>query len=302
MNETSEACDQPTLVFFRNRPSNLLTSSFVASSLQAVESSFFLMALGRYPHALTVCASAIESALQAAPIGASEKDGLQTLVKLARKSSASISQWPIAPLDALRDIRNKFTHRGFSPKDDGTSVRLYLDVAMPFLCLCYREFHAFDLMDGLLREYANHIEVGQRVLARLEVTENRDVTYCVRAFCDTIRWCFKNSFSSEWEIDALVGAEERGAKFESVVSVRERLESQFGYDTWLFDCPVCDEHQGIVAEIDVSGGGSAIRLKRIACAACGFHVKAFEAHLADALFEKQLVVAQPNILREYGIT
>ena len=260
------------------------------------------MALGRYPHALTVCASAIESALQAAPIGASEKDGLQTLVKLARKSSASISQWPIAPLDALRDIRNKFTHRGFSPKDDGTSVRLYLDVAMPFLCLCYREFHAFDLMDGLLREYANHIEVGQRVLTRLEQTEMRDVTYCVRPFCERIRWCFKSSFSSDWEMAALVGAEERGTKFDAVVSAREDLEKQFDYDTWLFDCPICDEDQGIVAEVDFAVLGSELTLKRIACAACGFHVKATEPHLGEALFEKQLAIAQPNILHEYGIT
>lgn len=301
MIETDKAFEEPTLVFFRHRPNNWLTSPFVASSLQAVESSFFLLALGRFPHALTVCSSAIESALQAAPIGAKQKDGLQTLVDLAQKASKPLAQFPIESLNSLRNIRNRFTHRGFNPKDDGTSVGLYLDVAIPFLCLCYREFHAFDLMDGLLGEYSEHIGIARRVHARLEGTEIRDATYCLRAFCETIRWCFKRNFSSNWEIDALVGAEEHGAKFEAVTSARERLEKQFDGNTWFFDCPVCDELQGVVAEIDVATlRSSAISLKRVACGACGFHIKASEPHLAEALFETQLAGARSQILRDYG--
>ena len=61
--------------------------------MQSLETSFFLIALGRYPHALTICAAAIESAMQAADIGAKETDALQELLKKARKSSKAIQEF-----------------------------------------------------------------------------------------------------------------------------------------------------------------------------------------------------------------
>lgn len=77
---------EPTLLFFRHRPEGWQTNTLIASSMQSLESSFFLIALGRYPHALAVCASAIESGLQAANIDAKDRDGFQHLVKKAKKS------------------------------------------------------------------------------------------------------------------------------------------------------------------------------------------------------------------------
>ena len=62
----SEANEEPELRFLDKRPENLVAQPPLASSLQNFESCLFLIALGRYPHAFTACAFAIESALKAA--------------------------------------------------------------------------------------------------------------------------------------------------------------------------------------------------------------------------------------------
>jgi hypothetical protein len=209
----SMTIQEPTLLFFRHRPDGWATEPSVASSLQSVESSFFLIALRRYPHALSVCASAIESTLQAASIGAKESDGFQKLVKKAKKSSEAVSRFSDESLEHFRDTRNRITHHGFSPRDDSDSVSLYLAVGLPFLSLCYREFHKFDLMDGLLMEYAWHISVAQKVLALAKATtQDTDISYCLHSFSHLIRLGFKESFSTGWEIDALVRADENRAQ------------------------------------------------------------------------------------------
>ena len=52
---------EPTLGFFRCKPEGMAARPPLSSSLQNLESCFFLVAFGRYPHALVSCASAIES-------------------------------------------------------------------------------------------------------------------------------------------------------------------------------------------------------------------------------------------------
>lgn len=50
------ANEEPTLLFFRHRPDGLATKLPIASSMQSLETNFFLIALYRYPHALATCA------------------------------------------------------------------------------------------------------------------------------------------------------------------------------------------------------------------------------------------------------
>jgi len=104
---------EPTLLFFRERPHGWSASASIAGSLQSIETSFFLTALGRHPHALLVCTSAIESCLQAASIGAKERDGLQGLIKKAGSASVEIQNFPAAFLDRLREARNRSPWSGF---------------------------------------------------------------------------------------------------------------------------------------------------------------------------------------------
>ena len=76
--------DEPRLIFFRDTPMDLITHPPLASSLQHLETSFLLIAMGRYPHALVTCGSAIESVIKAA-INASPDDRLdfRELIKKA---------------------------------------------------------------------------------------------------------------------------------------------------------------------------------------------------------------------------
>ena len=78
--------NEPELLFFRDKPADLMTRPPLASSLQHLETSFLLLSIGRYPHALVTCGSAIESAIKAA-INAGPDDRLdfRKLVSKARQ-------------------------------------------------------------------------------------------------------------------------------------------------------------------------------------------------------------------------
>lgn len=290
---------EPTLLFFRHRPEGWETNVPIASSMQSLESSFFLIALGRYPHALAVCASAIESSLQAADIDAKEKDGFQDLVKKAKRKSKAIEAFGDKSLELFRETRNRITHRGFSPQDDSESINLYLEIGLPFLSLCYREFHDFDLMDGLLTEYVEHINTAQKVRALARVTPDIDISYCINSFRHLIRWCFKRNFSAGWEINTLVYCDEIGRKFDNVYAETQELERLFSAP-YSFDCPVCDE--SAVAELD----SAALDLQEVkpigmACPSCGFVVSNSQSYLCQVLLEKQVLASRARILKEYGI-
>ncbi|WP_152548571.1 hypothetical protein [Cupriavidus sp. SK-4] len=296
----STAAQEPTLLFFRKRPHGWDTSTSIASSLQSIETSFFLTALGRYPHALLVCVSAIESCLQAASIGPNEKDGLQDLIKKARRSSAEVNDFPEASLERLRSARNRIVHHGFSPHDDSESVSIYLEVGIPFLDLCYKQFHSFDLMDGLLIEYAEHVRAAQKVHTLAQGAHNIDLSYCVHGFSHSIRWSFKESFSSSWEIDALAHAEEIGTKFDRTFSEKKKLENLFEVP-WSVSCPVCREIDAAVVEIDPDKMDEhEIATNRLACTNCGFVVHSDEPYLSQVLLEGQVSSSKSKILEEYG--
>jgi hypothetical protein len=305
----STTIQEPTLLFFRSRPEGWATSAYVASSLQSLESSFLLIALGRYPHALLVCASAIESCLQSARIGSKEKDGLGVLLAKAKKTSEVVNGFSDDLLVLLRETRNRIVHRGFSPKDDSESASLYIDVALPFLVLCYKEFHTFDLIDGLLLEYAQQIAVATEVhrLAKAarenhsETPEEMDMSYCFRGLSHLIRWNFKENFSAGWEIDALIHAEETGGKFKRTFETTQELKQLFEVP-WSFDCPICWDFGSVVAEIDSDMmDEKQIVTKRMACTNCGLAVHRDEPYLSGVLLHKQIADSSAQILREYGI-
>ena len=60
-----ELVNNPELSFFRVTPEGMMSRPPLCSSLQNLESSFLLVALARFPHALVMCASAVESAMKA---------------------------------------------------------------------------------------------------------------------------------------------------------------------------------------------------------------------------------------------
>jgi hypothetical protein len=266
-----------------------------------LETSFFLIALHRYPHALVVCTAAIESAMQAADIGAKERDGLQELIRKARQRSQRVSDFADDGLIELRLIRNRITHRGFSLRDDSNSADLYLGVALPYLALCFAEFHSFDLIDGLFLEFSNHINVARKVHTLAKKSLGIDMSYCLNSFGHLVRLCHKENFSTGWELRTLDHGEATGVVFGHVEEEKNSLERLFDA-SWTFNCPVCGDLDSAVAELD------SYRLherevipQRMACAKCGFVVRPLQPFLSQMLLEGQVIMAKGQILKEYGI-
>lgn len=219
----------------------------------------------------------------------------------AKRCSPAIADFSQDSLDRFRELRNQITHRGFSSQDDSESVRLYLEVGLPFLQLCYREFHGFDLMDGLLQEYTEQINIAQTVLGVWKAIPDVDLSYCLHAFGHLIRWCFKRSLSSGWEIEALIHSEEVGGKFERTIAERERLEKMFRA-SWTFSCPLCDEYEGVIAELDVDAiHCQEVTIGAMACTNCGFVVHGPRSQLSQLLLERQVSESRKQILQEFGV-
>ncbi len=293
--------EKSTLLFFRSRPQGLASNAALLSSMQSLESSFFLIALRRYPHALSTCASAFEMAIQAAPIGAGKDNRLQTLIAKARHNSAAIARIPQDRLDQFRDARNRIIHRGFGPKDASESTSLYLEIALPLLEASYRDFHSYDVTDALLQEYVELLKVAQEVHRRAKTLQGYDLSYSLNAFGHLIRWRFKENFSTGWEIHALDHADEIGLKFENIEREKERLGRLFG-PSWSFDCPLCNQPQSVVAELDETELDTLeVTPKRMACTVCGFVVHELHLFLSEVLLQNQIVNARSQILKEYGL-
>lgn len=289
---------ESTLLFHRHPPQSANDNELLLSSMQSLESSFFLLATARYPHALTTCASAIESAIQAGGISAPTA---QKLMRKARAKSQAIARFPEDRLDHFRITRNRITHRGFNPKDDSESTSLYLEIALPLLEASYRDFHSYELKGGLLHEYVELLDVAQEVHRRAKLKQVPDFTYCLNAFRHLIRWCFKRNFSADWEIDSLIHAEEIGVKFEN--TEREKREIERLYSAWWsFDCPICADFASVVCELDQTElkDGNVVPT-RMACTACGFVVSESDPFLSEVLLQNQVAQARVQILKEYGI-
>ena len=292
---------EPTILFFRHHPEALTGSVALASSIQSLETSFFLIALRRFPHALSTCAAAIETSIQASDVGAGDKRGLQALVKKAKARSEKIAEFPDEALDRFREVRNRVVHSGFIPKDDCDASSLLLDVGIPFLLLCYSELHSFDARTGLLPEVSEQIGVATRVHSLAKGLSGLDLSYCFNGFAHLIRWRFKPNFSPSWEVAALTRSEEIGGKYEITEEEKQSLEGLFKV-CWSFDCPICDEYQAVVCEIEANKLESfRVAPLRMVCVCCGFAVGDSQPFLSEILLEQQVADATPKILREHGI-
>lgn len=254
----------------------------------------------RYPHALTSCASAIESIIKASPSCKTRSRGLNALLEAAQNQVDFIKNAPQLELKHFRDTRNRIIHEGFSLKDNSESTSLMIQVGFPLASACLKDLHSFDLADSLLQEYTEQLSIATKVYQRAYSTSN-DLTYCLKGLGHLIRWSLRGNFSAYWAEEALNDAEQSGQKFDIIHPEKGKIERQFGA-YWDFDCPVCDNVETAVAELSESGLEAAqIRPVRLACTNCGFTVSKSDLFLAEVLLERQIATASQQILKEYGI-
>jgi hypothetical protein len=299
---STESTDQVALRFFRSWPDSLTSSPALHSSLQSLETSFLLLATGRAPHALVNCASAHESALKSAPsLRSSGASNAAKLYDRALARSPALATFDATELTAFRKARNSYVHDGFADGDHAVAAELLLKTGLPFLRACYQEFFGFDVIDCLIVEFGEQLRISLDVYQMARNIPGLDFGYCFSAFGHLIQWSAGQSQLAGWEHQASIHADEIGAKYESCERQRGELERFFGA-AWFFDCPICDEFQMLVGELDETGiAEGKVSLKRAACPSCRLTVRNDSPFLADALCRAQLVEERGKILRDFGI-
>jgi hypothetical protein len=295
--------EKPELDFFRRTPDSLMLRPPLCSSLQNLESSFFLIALDRFPHALVTCASAVESAMKSV-LNLSPEQFLNA-EKLFAKAIAvhpALLSFPPDQLETFRFTRNRIVHYGFSPRDDEESAILLLQIGFPFLSACYKEFFSFDLQDGLAVEFGDQLAIALDVFERATNIPNQHCSYCLSALGHLVRWTVRQSIMADWENEASIRAEETGVKFDRCEKRKSQIERMFGV-AQAFNCPICGDIESFMCELDEDKlDEHLVALKRAECANCGFGVRKNCPFLADALCARQIAEKRAEILQDFGIT
>ena len=304
---TTPNTQMPTLLFFRDIPRDLLSHPPLTSSLQNLETSFLLLAMGRYPSVLVECASTIESVVQAA-FPTLRRRRFEELLKHANSEFPVGLRFHTNDLDEFRKKRNEIIHFGFNHSDDEIAATLLLKTGYCFIEQCYEAYFDFRLkrkgMDygGLLPNFDRHLEVAQIVYQRTRYMENDRAAWCFIPLAHEIRWRIRNSMLSNWEAEVLQDEEEQ---FERRFELQEREKRNLLRDTfeisWEFDCPICDAPATLVCELqDEPLEKREIQLNRAVCVSCGLVIPKNCPMLADELCADQLDEARPLILQEYG--
>ena len=307
---TDKYQEKPKLIFFRETPKDLLTRPPLASSLQHLETSFLLIALRRYPHALVSCASAIESAIKATfNTGQGRKQTFQTLLDRAQKEFPSYAKFARTDIDEFRKKRNEIIHYGFSPKDDEISAVLLLKTGYQLIEQCYQTFFEFPLKrsgekyGGLLPELDHQLDIARKVYLKAKTERGLNLTYCFIAFAHEIRWRIQPWMMSDWQQEILDSEEDNWAAWEFKRKQKEELTCSVLDPSWHFDCPVCGDPDSFICELDDNQlDNGKVSLKRGACVNCGLVIPKNCPFLADNLCAEQFDEARPKILKEYGIT
>lgn len=294
--------DRPKLEFFRDTPDRLMSRPPLCSSLQNLESCFMFIALDRFPHALVMCASAVESAMKAVLAVSSEQFiPAEKLFANATKLHPALSSFDDRELESFRFTRNRIVHYGFSPCDDEETVVLLLKTGFRFLSACYKEFFSFDLLGSLHGDFGDQLGIALSVYEKAKGMEGLRFSYCFLAFGHLIRWSARQSLMADWENDASIHAEEIGAKFEHCHKRKDQLERLLS-TSWVFNCPICRDGDTFVCELDENRlENRVVALKRGECANCGFVVRKGYPFLLDALCKDQIHKKRDEILRDFGI-
>jgi hypothetical protein len=291
---------EPWLLFFRNTPADLTVRPPLASSLQSFESCLFLNALFRYPHALTACASAIESALKVGRSRSEQRKPFQDLLAQARTEFPRLATLPQAQLDDFRTLRNRIVHFGFHEGDDAVAASAMLLTGLPFLISVHEVVFGFDLCDALVPPFGAQLSLAIEVFRQQQPT-NAGSAETLSVLGHLIRWSFRDSMMAAWEVHALDSSQSYDLQLDTVMKLREVAERKLE-PSWLLDCPVCDGPDTLVCKLDEDLlGEKRIELAACFCAECGLRLSGAARPILNAVCAKAIDGAREKILSDYGI-
>ena len=315
----------PTLHFFGRTPANLDANPPLASSLQSLETCFFLLAYHRYPHALLACASAVESVIRAKlKRPPDDETPFRTLLEEIRNYSHNLRLFDGKKLTDLRQTRNRIVHYGFSPTDDEKCVRLLMLTGLPFLKRCYEDLFGFYLDEvdlrrsrpggseltpeeqgkvGLMWWHAKQLRVAIDVFSKAKEIRGLSVINSVSSFAHHVRYAFRSNALGDAAEEIL---EDGDLTFDSEKKQKEEWrkilrQSTIKDECFEFFCPICDGCNTLVAQINEDRLDEPIvSFRRGYCVKCGLLIPDYP-YLADALLEPQIRKMTEEILTGYGI-
>jgi hypothetical protein len=289
--------DLPRFEMFRTTPPD---SGGIVSSMQSLESSLFLVALGRFPHAFSTAVFALESALKVA-IPDKPKATLQNLLVEAMDRSPAIRAIPPQQIKALRDRRNHVVHEGFSPRDDGPCAALLLSTAVPALAGAYRDFYNFDLFDAFDADIAMHVQIAVNACSAAGGADASDATRFTVLLAHYLRVRIQRGLTSAAADASAIQAASIGFAFEKVQRRLEALERQFDA-SWVTHCPACDEQGVLVCELVAKAlHAGRLVISRGYCASCDLAVPPQSADLLNEACRKAAQAETSAVLATYGI-
>ena len=313
----------PTLHFFRATPRDVAGNPPLASSLQSLETCFFLIAFERYPHALLSCASAIESAIRAylkRPV--EDETPLTALLEEIRRRSNNLRLFDGRKLADFRRARNRIVHYGFSPEDDDMSVRLLLQTGLPFLKKCYQELFSFylDWLDvrpgvqkfgdlshvemekvSLVPYHADQLRVASEVFAKAKDLQI-SMTYCFTSFAHHVRVMFKGMVVGDAEQSVLNDGDATWEAEQKHKREWRKVFHKMRHDP-CFDllCPICGGCDTLVAQLDEDRlDDPVVSFRMGACVKCGLIIPN-APYLADILLRHQIQEKTEEIFKDAGI-
>ena len=308
---TSEQKDeQPSFVFFRATPTDMMKHPPLASSLQSFETCLLLIALGRFPSALASCAAAVESLIKA-KLGTPPEDEVKLwkLIQEIRQLCPSLRLFDETKLDRFRETRNRVVHYGYTPKDDEVCAVELLETGFPFLEKSYGELFGFDLMSkpgnertvGLEPKMREQYQVCREVYRRARELRGIGYRYCFDSLAHCVRFELKGITMTVTERSLMEIEEERGVKFEHEERAKKRIERAFKGPTREFDCSICDGQSTMIAELDEEALRSKrVSVRRCLCVSCEMLVSDGSPYLADELLRVPIEV-ETTIMKEFGI-
>ena len=294
------------LPFFRAHPEGIQNKPPLISSLQAVETMLFLIALGRLPAALMICGQAVESGIKAGL-------GISPVDRVNWKKLTTLAAQHVAPhlgsgitddsLKDFRDVRNEFSHYGFSPDDDVRSAEQILETGLPYLEDIYLSFFKFDLADSLVHEHVDAYSIAKQAYAGGSFRQLGIAPSAFTVLTQSVRNRWQPTFTGQAEDQLLMSAREDSSIHDHIDDVKKSIEKELDFNTTQFDCPVCAGELGtVVAELDMEAIDSGkLSLLQAICVECGLHIRGGIPLLADLTFASQIREIEPRILSEFGV-
>ena len=296
--------DRPEFKFLVNFPENaydiIEKKPPLGSSIQNFETCLLLISLERYPAALTICATALESAWKAA-----NGEGIDCKVDLHKIygeiNAALPKDDPSFDLKAFRHLRNDIVHWGFSPKDDERSAKMIFETGIPVLFSYIKNHPSLDVdfktwLDSDLFEHL-------RLTLDLNKKGRRHHIPAIES-STTLRHQIERMTLRQtmWQESAL---DDEPYSQQLEFEVKQHMK-EWMFENWHcheeFRCPVCTYHQLVVELDEASLKNRILKGVRARCINCDLFFPNRSNYLLNILLEEQLSHSdKEQILVRYGV-